>query len=127
MANYKEAIRENWKFKTINGLLSVGQLFTASDEALIKLEEDLKEEVKLSKKPNRFQKSAKKDKTLKSKLDIVSDVIDTLIAEREEASDILAVKAEEQKLLGLLKEKEDEELKSLSKEELQKKLDKLRK
>ena len=39
---YKQAIRENYKFNTNVGVLTVGQLFTASDETLGTLEENLK-------------------------------------------------------------------------------------
>jgi len=124
---YKQAIRENYRFQTINGLLTVGQLFTASDEALIELENSLKEEVKTSKKPNRFQKTAVKDKTLKLKLSIVSDIIDTLIEEREYAATVRDIKVEEQELLALKREKEVEEKKSLSKDEIDARLKELRK
>lgn len=127
MANYKQAIRENWKFNTNVGVLTVGQLFTASDATLIQLEEDLKEEVKNAKKPNRFSKVSQKDKTPKLKLEVVSDIIDTIIEEREDAANASKVKQEEQELLALLKEKENEEKKNMSKEEILAKLKELKK
>ena len=117
---YKEAIQRNYKFQTNVGELIVGQLFTASDATLIQLEEDLKEEVKAAKKPNRFQKSAAKDKTPKLKLAIVSDVIDTIIDEREETAGLADKKANNQKILELIKRKQDSALEEKSIEELEK-------
>lgn len=122
MANYKLAARENWKFQTVNGLLTVGQLFTASDDALIKLEEDLKEQVKSSKTPNRFQKSEQKDEAPKMKLAIVTDIIDTLIGERDAAANEAESKVHNQKILKLIKEKQDKDLDGKSIEELEKML-----
>lgn len=124
---YKEAIRNNYKFQTNVGELTVSQLFTASDNTLIQLENDLKGEVKLAKKPNRFQKSVAKDKLPKLKLAIVSDVIDTIIEDRDVVRNETKVKEEEQKLLALIKNKKEDAEKELSVEELEAKLEKLKK
>jgi hypothetical protein len=120
MANYKKATRENWTFNTNVGVLNVQQLFTASDATLIQLEEDLKEEAKAAKKPNRFQKTASKDKLPKLKLELVTDVIDTIIEEREESQNAAANKEHNQKILALIKRKQDADLENLSIEELEK-------
>jgi hypothetical protein len=116
---YKEAIRNNYKFQTNVGELTVGQLFTASDATLIQLEEDLKEEVKKAKKPNRFQTSAVKDKEPKIKLKIVSDIIDTFIEERETIKKEVENKANNQKILEIIKRKQDSELEDKTIEELE--------
>lgn len=124
---YKDAIRRSYKFQTNVGVLTIGQLFTASDATLIQLEEDLKIEVKSAKRPNRFQKSAVKDKLPKLKLAIVSDIIDTIIDERDVVADATINKEKEQKLLAALSKKRDEALDNMSEEEIEKALAKLQK
>lgn len=122
---YKQAIRENFKFQTNVGELTAGQLFNASDSTLIQLEGDLKEEVKKAKKPNRFQKSAAKDKTPKLKLSIVSDVIDTIVEEREETANAASKKEQIQELLAEKVRREKEGIKDLSDDALDAKLKEL--
>ena len=124
---YKEAIRNNYTFNTNVGVMTVAKLFTASDNTLTDLEESLKEQVKDAKKSkNRFQKVVVKDKTLKIKLAIVTDVIDTIIEEREADAARIANKKEEQELLKRLKDIQDEKKSKMSEEEVLKRLDELR-
>ena len=126
MANWKQAIREDWKFNTNVGTLNLHSLFTAADTTLIQLENDLKDEVKKSKVPNRFSKTSLKDKLPKLKLEIVSEIIDTIIEEREEATNAQANKEEAQKLMALIAKKKESALEELSVEELEKRLAKIK-
>lgn len=124
---YKQAIRENYKFQTNVGALTVGQLFTASDATLITLEENLKSEVESAKTPNRFEKRKYTSKTLKNKLAIVSDVIDTIITERDEKTNAVAKKEALQELLAEKLIRGKEGVKKLSDEDLDKKIADLKK
>lgn len=124
---WKEAIRKNYMFITDSGKLSTARLFTATDDTLTKLENDLKAKVEAAAEGGRFKKVGSVSETLKVKLAIVTEVIDTLIEEREIASNESAIKAEEQRLLRLLKNAEDVEESKLSPEELKKKIADLRK
>lgn len=126
MIMYKEAVRGNYKFQTNVGELTVSQLFNASDDTLIKLEDSLKDQVKTSKKPNRFQGSGKKDKTLKTKLAIVSDVIDTIIEDRDNVVSEVNKKEKMQELLTEKSRRDKEGVKELSDDELDAKIKKLK-
>ena len=122
MDNYKIAIRENYMFQTNVGDLTPSQLFTAADKTLILLEESLKEVVKSAKKPNRFQKSATKDRTPRIKLAIVSDIIDTIIEEREASANAIDKKAKLQELLAEQVRRGKESVKEMSDSELNNKI-----
>lgn len=124
---YKQAIRENYKFQTNVGALTVGQLFTASDATLGTLEENLKSEVEKAKAPNRFQKRKYTSQTLKNKLAIVSDVIDTIIAERENQANSVAKKEELQELLAERLRRQKDGVKEISDKDLDKKIAELKK
>ena len=117
---YKEALLKNYIFDTTKGYLSVQELITADDNTLEKLEAELKRKVKEDKKGGRFEKKSSKDKSLKTKLSIVTDLIDTRIESRELSSKEAENKAYNQKILAKIAAKQDEELNDLSVEELEK-------
>lgn len=123
---YKQAIRENYKFQTNVGALTVGQLFTASDATLGTLEENLKSEVESAKTPNRFERRKYTSKTLKNKLAIVSDVIDTIILEREEKATALSNKEELKELLAEKLRRQKDGIKDIKDADLDKKIAELK-
>lgn len=119
---YKEGVRRNLRFKSNTGELTVYQLFGAGEDTLAMLENNLADEVESSKKVNRFQKSTNKDFIPKLKLSIVSDVIDTLIEEREEQLNASDKKEARQKLLAEKARRADANIETISDAELDKQI-----
>lgn len=65
------------------------------------------------------------DAITKAKLDIVVHVINTKVAEAKAKDEAAVRKDKKQKILGILKDKQDEKLKGMSEEDLMKELDSL--
>jgi len=119
---FEKASKLKLRFQTVQGPLSLEQLWTITDENLSILADSLKEEVKVSKKTNYFTKSTKANKLSKLKLNIVLDIIATIVEERGEAGEALIIKAHNQKIVDKIAAKKDSDLDDLSVEELEKML-----
>ena len=122
MQVFKEASRLNLKFKTTKGELNVIDLWQLSPNTLADYEYDLKNKLSLvnTKVVHRNQNSKKTDeqKLDELRLAIVSDILNTLEQESNEAKTKAEVNAKKQELLELLQEKKKENLKNLSEEEI---------
>ncbi len=118
---YKEASRLSLRFQTSKGPLTVEQLWTLSLNDLDALAAGL--DTALDKSTKSFiGKKTKEDKLLKLRFDIVIDIINTLLAEQEEDANKTKDKKYNEKIASLILEKEEEELKKLSVDELKAKL-----
>ena len=120
---YKQASRVKLRIAVIGvGLLSVEQLWSANVNDLINTEELLQEEVsKLEKTSRRATQVKSKDaEILKLKLTIVSDVLDTLVAEQESRKNAADIKKHNAEIDALIAEKQGEARRGLSIEELEK-------
>lgn len=116
---YKEASRLSLRFQTSKGPLTVEQLWTLSLTDLDTLASSL--DTALDKSTKSFiGKKSKEDTMLKLRFDIVIDIINTLLAEQEAKSNAQKDKAYNEKIASLILEKQDEELKKLSVDELKK-------
>lgn len=122
MENYKEASRQKLRFQTSKGLLSSEQLWDLSLTDLDTLAVSLQESYENSKGKSFLEKRTTKDKTLKLQFDIVLDVLQTKAAEVEAAQTERENKEHNQKILELIKEKQDDSLKGKSIKELEKML-----
>ena len=119
MNNFKQASREALRFNTAQGPLSVEQLWTAKESTLIALEEKLTEEVESFGKGTRRKpiKNAAKA-TAELQLSIVTEILDTLIEEKELAAQKLKNKAINDRIDAELFRRQELKLTTLSEEEL---------
>jgi hypothetical protein len=116
---YKQAAQQKLRFATSRGSLSVEQLFDLPISELDTLAVALDESYKNSKGKSFVEKRTSKDKTIKLQFDIVLDVLNTKVDERDSARDLAADKAHNNKILELIASKKDEDLKGKSVKELE--------
>lgn len=119
---YKEATRQRLRFVTPQGTLSTEQLWDLSIPVLDTLAVRLEEEHKESGKKSFVVKKSAKDKTAKLRFDIVLDILTTKVEEAEILRGAADIKEHNQKLLALIAEKKDDELRGKSVAELEKML-----
>jgi hypothetical protein len=119
---FKLASRQKLRFTTSKGSLSTDQLWDLSLEDLDALAVGLETEYNHSAKTSFLVKKSAKDKTAKLRFDIVLDVLNTLVAENETATETREIKEHNKKILALIAEKKDDELKGKSTKELEKML-----
>lgn len=119
---YKNASKQKLRFQTNKGLLTTEQLWDLTTGELDALAVSLEKEYKDSGKKSFLVKKSDKDKTLKLRFDIALDILTTKIEEAEALNDAKSIKEHNQKILSLIAEKQDDELKGLSVKELEKQL-----
>lgn len=119
---YKKANREGLRLQTVQGPLSVEQLWSAKTATLITLEEGLQDEVAkfsgISRRRGAVKDSVQETAVLS--LAIVSDILDTKEREALEKLTASEVKKFNEEIDALILEKEKDVRKGLSIEELQK-------
>lgn len=116
---FKQASKEQLRFPTTKGSLSVEQLWGLSVTDLDQLAVSLEAEHEQSGKKSFLTKRSVKDKTAKLRFDVVLDILGTKVAENEAAQEIKDTKAHNVKILELIAEKKDESLKNKSVKELE--------
>ena len=119
---FKLATKQKLTYRTNKGLVTTEQLWDLSIDELDNLAISLEIEHKQSGKKSFIYKTTSKDKTAKLRFDIVLEVLNTKNEEEEAALESLETKKHNEKLLKLISEKQDEELKNLPISELMKKL-----
>lgn len=122
MDNFKEASRLKLRFSTERGLLSAEQLWDLPVTELDAIALNYEEQFRVSGKKSFLVKKSVKDKTIKLQFDIALDILTTKVEEAEAARDAKGIKEHNDKILGLIAEKQDEGLKSMSIKELEKQL-----
>lgn len=119
---YKEASKQKLRFSTSKGTVAVEQLWELSltelDNLVLSLEEDYKD----SGKKSYIYKKSPKDRTNKLKFDIALDILTTMFEESEALKNAKEIKEHNQKILGLIADKQEDALKGKSVEELEKML-----
>lgn len=120
MEIYKQASREQLRFQTERGSLNVEQLWSLPLNELDSLAVSLEEKYKESGKKSFLIKKSVKDKQLKLKFDIVVDILNSLVEERDEMSANLEAKKHNEKIDMLIVKKQENELEELSIAELEK-------
>lgn len=121
---YKQATREGVRFHTTKGMLSVEQLWSLSTSELNDLAVSLDAQYNESGKKSFLTTRSVKDKSVKLKFDIAYDILTTKLEEAAEASSAREVKEHNQKILALIAEKQEDELKGKSVKDLEKMLKK---
>jgi hypothetical protein len=119
---YKQASKLRLRFQTTRGTLSTEQLWDLSLTELDSLAVSLETDYKNSKGKSFLAAKTKKDKTIKLQFDIVLDILTTKVEEAEVERAAADVKEHNQKILSLIKRKEDAELEELSLDELKEQL-----
>ena len=117
---YKEATKQKLRFQTEKGVLTAEQLWDLSLEELDSLAVSLEQAYKNSKGKSFLEKKTTKDKTVKLQFDIALDILQSKVEEQEAFREAAEAKAHNQKILSLIKEKQDDELKGKSIVELEK-------
>lgn len=117
---YKEASKQKLRVQTKRGLLSIEQLWDLSLTELDALAVTLEEEYKDSKGKSFLDTKSKKDKNIKLQFDIVLDILNTKVEDKEANQKATETKEHNQKILGIIKKKQDTELAEKSIEELEK-------
>lgn len=107
------------------GMISVEDLYDLSARELDSVFKTLNAQVKKSQEESLLATKTKEDETLSVQIEIVKHIFNTKLAEAEAAKQNRELKEKKQMLLGLIAEKENEELKSKSADELKAMLDSL--
>lgn len=119
MDNFKLASQSKLRFQSNKGLLSTEQLWDLNLTDLDSLAVSLENEYNESGKKSFLVKRSVKDKTTKLKFDIVLDVLQTKSDEIAEAQQKAEDKAHNNKIIALIAEKQDDELKGKSVKQLE--------
>lgn len=117
---YKQASKLQLRINTTRGPLTVEQLWDLPLTMLDALAVSLEEEYKKSGKKSFLAAKSKKDKELKLMFDIVLDVLTTKVEDAEAARLVADTKEHNQKILEMIKRKQDSELEGKSVKELEK-------
>ena len=120
MSNFKEAVKSKLRIPTIVGLLSVEQLWDLPLAQLDKIAVELEQQYKESGKKSFLVSKSKKDKDIKLAFDIVLEILEDKVEERDLAAKASTVKEHNQKILSKIQEARDKALDGLSAEELEK-------
>jgi len=108
---YKKASQQKLRFETTVGLLTVEQLWDLPLKDLDALAVALEDSYKTSNEKSFLIKKTVKNKTFKLKFDIVLDVLNTKIEERDNLLSARANKEHNAKIDELIAEKQDANLK----------------
>ena len=119
MENFKLATQQKLRVQTNKGLLSTEQLWDLSLDELDELAVSLETEHKQSGKKSFIVKTSVKDKTAKLRFDVVLDVLNTKVEEANAAAEALEIKQHNEKIIGLIADKQDESLKGKSIKQLE--------
>jgi len=117
---YKKASQLQLRVNTTKGQLTVEQLWDLPLSMLDALAVSLETEYKKSGKKSFLAVNSKKDKELKLLFDIVLDVLSTKMEDAAAAKGIADTKEHNQRILELIKRKQDSEMEGKSIAELEK-------
>ena len=119
---FEQASRIKLRVQTNKGLITVEDLWDLGIVTLDKLAVKLYKELQESNHDSFIEQTVKKDEVLQLQFDVVKHILDVKVSESNEKKKQLAIKAQKDKLLELIQEKKESELKSLSVEDLEKQL-----
>ena len=107
------------------GYIGVEDLWDLSVEELDTIFKGLARKVKAQEEESLLDTKSDEDKALAIQIGIVRHIVSVKLEEKESAKAAASNKARKQKLLSLMEEKQDEDLKGLSADELQAMIDNL--
>ena len=110
----KKAYRFNYK-----GLITVENLWDLSVEELDKIYKSLKKQQRNNTEESLLQTVSTEDKELQNKIDIIKTIVNDKLVARDKAQKAAERKAQNQRILEIMADKQDAALKEKSLEELQ--------
>jgi len=116
---YKEASKQGLRVDTSKGSLSVEQLWSLDLKELDALAVSLEDKHKNSKGKSFLEKRTTADKGLKLQFDIVLDILQTKADAAESSKNAREIKEHNEKIITLISEKKDGELKGKSIKQLE--------
>lgn len=128
MFDFEKAIRNKYRFNTNRGNITVEDLWDipltsrTTGVSLDDIAKELYKQLQNSQDTSFVVTKSSKNTVLEDKLELVKYIIKVRIEEKEKAENIAAKKAEKEKLLEIIAEKENDELKNMDIEELKKKV-----
>lgn len=115
---FKIATKNKYRFP-YKGLCSVEDLWELPVEELDKIYKYLKSQQKANSEESLLKTVSKEDKVLNNKIEIIKVIVDDKLVAKERAAKAAEKKAQNQRILEILADKKDAELKEKSIEELQ--------
>lgn len=123
MEIYKQGLKQGLRFTTSWGILTIEQLWSLNTTKLATIAKDLNSKIEEATKGSSVsfldEASTKVDETLQLSFDIVKDIYLTKKKEIDDAKDKASKKEHNQKIMALIVEKQEADLKNKSVEELQ--------
>lgn len=107
------------------GMVSVEDLWDLSVEALDSVFKTLNAQAKMTQEESLLARKSKEDKVLAAKIEIVKHIVSIKLEEAEQRKTAKEKREKKEKLMGILAEKQEQDLYSKSPEELKKMLDEL--
>lgn len=107
------------------GMVSVEDLWDLSVEALDSVFKTLNAQAKMTQEESLLARKSKEDKVLAAKIEIVKHIVSVKLEEAERRKTAKEKREKKEKLMGILAEKQEQDLYSKSPEELKKMLDEL--
>lgn len=119
---YKVASKMKLRFATVKGNLSVEDLWDLNLVALDKLAVAIDDEISKSPRKSFIAETTPENEVAKLKLNILKDIIETKMKEKNDKESEKRKQSERNRLLEILAKKEEASLENLSIEELKKKI-----
>jgi hypothetical protein len=114
---FEKATRQKVRFN-YKGLCTVEDLWDLSLQALDKIYRDLNSQKKEKDEVSLLNQQTKEEELLTLKLNLVKYVFETLMKEKQEKENEAVRAAKKQKILGIIEEKQEEDLRNKSVDEL---------
>lgn len=115
---FKVATKKKYRFN-FKGQLTVEDLWDLSVEDLDKIYKNLKSQQRNSQEESLLQTASKEDRELTNKINIIKTIFTDKLIAREKALKAAEKKAQNQRILEIMADKQDAALKEKSLEELQ--------
>lgn len=122
---FEKAVRMKLRLDTDRGRLDVYDLWDLNLRELNKLAKSLNKEIKEIEEEDFLEVKNESNTTIKLTFEIVLHILNVKKSEQEQREKAAERKAAKQRILEIISNKENEELQSMSKEDLLKKLDEL--
>ena len=121
---FEVAVRNKFRFP-FKGVISVEDLWDLSVQQLDGIFKTLKSQEKKAQEESLLDTRTPEDEALKTKIDIIRYIVTVKLDEAKQAEHAKENREQKQKILGILAEKQDADLRSKTPEELQAMLNQL--
>jgi len=124
MSIFEQASKLKLRFFTTKGLLSTEQLWDISIKELDILAVSLEKQLETTETKTFLVEKTQENKTLKLMFDLALYILKSKVAEQELLKNLKEKKAKQEKIMSLIEDKQEDALKNLPIEELEKLLNK---